>query len=98
MAAETAGVPGLDDDTLARLVAQAEAGYDLATDVIRTEENPHFQKLRLVPEDLGEAILNRAIRDGRTPDEIVRAAIEAYLHAGWTLLTAGSDARLPPGA
>jgi len=66
MAAETAGVPGLDDDTLARLVAQAEAGYDLATDVIRTEENPHFQKLRLVPEDLGEAILNRAIRDGRT--------------------------------
>jgi hypothetical protein len=74
-------IPGFTDAEVAKMVTEAEAGYDLATNVIRVEPNPHFQKLNLVPEDLGEAIIDRAIHDGSTPAEVVRAALKAYLAA-----------------
>ncbi len=70
-------VPGLRDAQVADLVEEAEAGYDL-TDR-ESAPNPHFQRVRLVPEDLLDAIDERAAKDGQSPDAVVREALSNYL-------------------
>lgn len=57
-------VPGLTDEQVADLVKEAEEGYDLAGR--QTAPNPHFQRLQTVPEDLLDAIDERAREDGRS--------------------------------
>lgn len=70
-------VPGLTDKQVADLVQEAEAGYDLAPH--RAEPNPHLQRVQLVPEDLLDAIDERAAKDGQSPDAVVREALANYL-------------------
>lgn len=74
----TDGVPGLTDAQVADLVQEAEAGYDPTTR--QPEPNPHFQRVQLVPEDLLDAIDERAAKDGQSPDAVVREALSNYLH------------------
>ena len=69
-------VPGIPDEQMVALADEAETGYDLGE--TRIEPNPH-QGGHLVPEDLLEAVAERAERDGRSPDEVVRLAITRYL-------------------
>lgn len=71
-------VPGPTDDEVAAAVAEAEAGYDLGT--LPVERNPHAERLPLVPDDLLDAIEERAQRDGESPEAVVRRALVAYLH------------------
>ncbi|MEE6282844.1 CopG family transcriptional regulator [Georgenia sunbinii] len=71
-------VPGVSDKDVAAMTAEAQDGYDLAETV--AEPNPHFQRLQLVPDDLLEAIDERARRDGQSPDAVVRQALATYLH------------------
>lgn len=70
-------VPGLSDEDMAALVAEAENGYDLAGRP--SELNPHFQRLQLVPADLLDAIDERAEKDGQSPEAVVRQALARYL-------------------
>lgn len=70
-------VPGLTDEQVAALTREAEDGYDLADRT--TSPNPHFQRLQTVPEDLLDAIDERARKDGRSPDAVVREALSNYL-------------------
>lgn len=70
-------VPGLTEAQVAELVKEAEAGYDLTSH--DTEPNPHFQRVQLVPEDLLDAIDERARKDGQSPDAVVREALAHYL-------------------
>ncbi|MCA0435408.1 MAG: ribbon-helix-helix domain-containing protein [Austwickia sp.] len=72
-------VPGVTDERVAELVAEAEAGYELGE--LSTTTNPHSQRRALVPADLLEAIDERARRDGQSPADIVREALTAYLHS-----------------
>ena len=67
-------VPGLTDQQVADLLQEAEAGYDLAPH--QAVPNPHFQRVQQVPEDLLEAIDERAARDGQSPDAVVREALD----------------------
>ena len=71
-------VPGLDDEQLAALAEEAEAGYEVAD--AHAEPNPHFQG-QLVPEDLLDAIDERAEREGQSREEVVRRALTEYLHS-----------------
>lgn len=71
-------VPGLSDEQVAAVADEAGSGYDLAT--LDTEHNPHFQRLQLVPEDLLDAIDERAQKDGQSAEAVVRQALAAYLH------------------
>ena len=70
-------VPGLTDAQVADLVQEAEAGYDLTARP--SEPNPHFHRVQLVPEDLLDAIDERAAKDGQSPDAVVRDALSSYL-------------------
>ncbi|SOC57091.1 ribbon-helix-helix domain-containing protein [Ornithinimicrobium cerasi] len=70
-------VPGLPDAQVADLIQEAEAGHDLTTR--RAEPNPHFHRVQLVPEDLLDAIDERAAKDGQSPDAVVREALSNYL-------------------
>lgn len=72
-------VPGFGDDEVDAMVDEAEAGYDLSAR--RAELNPHFQLTQAVPEDLLEAIEERAEREGESPESVVRRALVAYLHS-----------------
>lgn len=71
-------VPGFSDEEVEAMVAEAEAGYDLQG--VPSEPNPHHVGSSLVPDDLREAIEDRARRDGLSPEAVVREAIEAHLH------------------
>ena len=73
----TEHVPGLTEADVARLVGEAEAGYDISE--ARLEHNPHARGGYAVPEDLTGAIEERARRDGHSPETVVRAAIRRYL-------------------
>lgn len=73
----TERAPGLTDAQVADLVEEAEAGYDLTTRP--SEPNPHFHRVQLVPEDLLDAIDERAAKDGQSPDAVVREALSNYL-------------------
>ncbi|MFK5635660.1 ribbon-helix-helix domain-containing protein [Ornithinimicrobium sp. LYQ103] len=73
----TDSVPGLTDTQVADLVQEAEAGHDLKTRP--SEPNPHFHRFQLVPEDLLDAIDERAAKDGQSPDAVVREALSNYL-------------------
>ncbi len=73
----TDSVPGLTDAQVTDLVQEAEAGYDLTARP--SEQNPHFHRVQLVPEDLLEAIAERAAKDGQSPDAVVREALSNYL-------------------
>ena len=73
----TDSVPGLTEAQVTDLVQEAEAGYEL-TDRL-SEPNPHFHRVQLVPEDLLEAIDERAAKDGQSPDAVVREALSNYL-------------------
>ncbi|USQ76014.1 ribbon-helix-helix domain-containing protein [Ornithinimicrobium cryptoxanthini] len=70
-------VPGLTEAQVAGLVKEAEVGYDLSACPVVA--NPHFQRVQLVPEDLLEAIDERAAKDGQSPDAVVREALSNYL-------------------
>lgn len=70
-------VPGMTVAQVADMVQEAEAGYDLATG--QAEINPHFHRVQLVPEDLLDAIDERAAKDGQSPDAVVREALSNYL-------------------
>lgn len=71
-------VSGLSNDKVAAVADQAEAGYDLGDQA--SEPNPHFQRLQLVPEDLLDAIDERAYMEGQSPEAVVRQALATYLH------------------
>lgn len=71
-------VPGCSDEEVSAMVAEAEAGYALKG--LPSESNPHRVSSPLVPDDLREAIEDRARRDGSSAETVVREAIEAYLH------------------
>ncbi|MDO5698068.1 MAG: ribbon-helix-helix domain-containing protein [Dermatophilus congolensis] len=73
----TEHVPGLTDEQVAALVAEAEAGYDLSS--LTPEANPHLEHRDLVPDDLLEVIDKRAAEDGQSPETVVRRALTAYL-------------------
>jgi hypothetical protein len=51
-------VPGLTEAQVSDLVQEAEAGYGLTT--CQAESSPHFHRVQLVPEDLLDAIDERA--------------------------------------
>ena len=70
-------VSGLSDEQVAALAQAAEAGYDVRA--LNWETNPH--RLQLVPEDLLEAIDQRAREDGESPETVVRRALTAYLRS-----------------
>jgi hypothetical protein len=70
-------VPGLTADDVDALVAEAQAGYDLET--LATSANPHYSAPSLVPEDLLMAVADRAHQDGKSPEDVVRAALMSYL-------------------
>jgi len=67
-------VPGLSEEQVDQLVDEAEAGHDL--DARAAEPNPH---LLVVPDDLLDAVAQRAQLDGESPDDVVRRALAAYL-------------------
>ena len=67
-------VSGIGADEVALLVREAEAGFDL--DGAVTEPNPHRI---VVPDELMDAVVDRAERDGESPEEIVRRALASYL-------------------
>lgn len=71
-------VPGVSDEDVAAMAAEAEDGYDLTGRA--SEPNPHSQRSELVPADLLEAIDERARRDGQSPEAVVRQALASYLH------------------
>jgi hypothetical protein len=70
-------VPGLTDEQVAALDDEALAGYDITR--TPAEPNPHQQR-QLVPEDLLDAIDERAEQDGQSREEIVRRALTTYLN------------------
>ncbi|HPB72709.1 MAG TPA: hypothetical protein PLX71_07015 [Phycicoccus sp.] len=72
-------VPGLGADEVTALVDEAEAGYDVAR--LPSEPNPHFGRIQLVPADLIDAIDQRALQAGQTPDWVLREALTAYLRS-----------------
>ncbi|RZA11073.1 MAG: ribbon-helix-helix protein, CopG family [Lysobacteraceae bacterium] len=72
-------VRGLSQERLDELVAEAEAGYDL--DALTPVPNPHASVQTLVPAELLEEIAARAAREGRSPADVVREAITAYLRS-----------------
>ena len=71
-------VPGLSDEQVAAMAEAAESGQLLSDQVGKS--NPHFQRLQLVPEDLLDAIDERARQDSQSPEAVVRRALAAYLH------------------
>ncbi len=74
----TEHVPGFSDREVQALATEAEAGYDVQG--LPTELNPHRDVLALVPDELREALADRARQDGQSPAAIVREALAAYLH------------------
>lgn len=70
-------VPGLTDEQVAALVKEAEDGYTLSHR--EAAANPHFKRVKLVPDDLLEAIDERARTDGQSPEAVVRQALSSYL-------------------
>lgn len=73
----TGSVPGLTDAQVTDLVQEAEAGYELTASP--SEQNLHLRRVQLVPEDLRDAIDERAAKDGQSPDAVVREALSNYL-------------------
>ena len=71
-------VPGLNDDRVASLAEEAEVGYDVRPQ--DSEPNPHAQRVRLIPEDLMDAVEARARQDGQSTETVLREALKAYLH------------------
>ncbi len=82
------GQPITDED-VAKLAAEAEAGYD--TDQLITRRNKRgrppignapssVESVRLDPE-LRRQLLQRAEADGTTPSELIREALRRYLEA-----------------
>lgn len=72
-------ISGLSAARVRALIAEAEKGYD--AEQLPAHTNPHLARMCLVPQDLLEAIDERALRDGQTPDAVVRSALAAYLHS-----------------
>lgn len=70
-------VPGLNDDRVAALAEEAEMGYDVRPH--DGEPNPHSQRVRLIPEDLMDAVEARAKQDGQSTEAVLREALVAYL-------------------
>lgn len=71
-------VPGLTDEQVADIAAEAATGF--ALDDAHGEPNPHFQRVQLVPAELLDAIDERARQDGQSPDSVVREALATYLN------------------
>ncbi|WP_131105790.1 hypothetical protein [Ornithinimicrobium sufpigmenti] len=63
-------VPALTDARVTDLVQEAEAGCELTARA--SEQNPHSHRVQLVPEDVLDAIDERAAKDGQSPDAVVR--------------------------
>jgi hypothetical protein len=75
----------LDDDYLAELSAEAEAGYDVDAIIKRRGGRPALGDgpslvvpVRLTPAQ-GAALDEHVVASGKTRSEIVRAALDAYL-------------------
>lgn len=75
----TDSVRGLSQEDVAAFVADAESGFDLTGRP--AEPNPHRLGLQVVPQDLTAAVEERARRDGQTSEQVVRQALESYLHS-----------------
>ena len=58
-------VPGLTDEQVADIAAEAATGF--ALDDAPGEPNPHFQRVQLVPAELLDAIDERAARTDSPP-------------------------------
>ena len=75
----TDSVRGLNEKDVAGFAAEAESGFDLAGRPV--EPNPHLPGMQIVPQDLAAAVEERARREGRTSEEVVRQALECYLRS-----------------
>ena len=80
------GVP-VTDEMVEKLAAEAEAGFDVEEILRRRGGRPTMgssaasvESVRLDPE-LGEALRERANREGRTNSELIRDALRRYLQA-----------------
>ena len=80
------GVP-VTDELVEKLAAEAEAGFDVEEILRRRGGRPTMgssaasvESVRLDPE-LGEALRERANREGRTNSELIRDALRRYLQA-----------------
>ncbi len=82
------GKPITDRD-VAKLAAEAEAGYDVDTLIARRTKRGRpalgsapagVESVRLDPE-LRRELLDRAQADGTTPSEVIREALRRFLHA-----------------
>ncbi|ALN14642.1 hypothetical protein ASQ49_04415 [Acidipropionibacterium acidipropionici] len=69
-------MPGISDERMAELVAEAERGYTFDDD--RTESGPGALLLDL-DKDQRVAVLARAIHDHTDPASVVRTALTDYL-------------------
>ena len=75
------------DELVEKLAAEAEAGFDVEEILRRRGGRPTMgssaasvESVRLDPE-LGEALRERAAREGRTNSELIRDALRLYLQA-----------------
>lgn len=75
------------DDLVEKLAAKAEEGFDVEEILRRRGGRPTMgssaasvESVRLDPE-LGEALRERANREGRTNSELIRDALRRYLQA-----------------
>ena len=78
----------IEDDLVARLAKQAEAGYDVDETLRRRAGRPAIgsapasvESVRLEPE-LRQALSERAQRDRETISGVIRKALRKYLEAG----------------
>ncbi|WPF65580.1 MULTISPECIES: hypothetical protein [unclassified Corynebacterium] len=70
-----------NEEEIQSLVAEAEAGLDLSQ--ARREPNPHYTGPRL-SEETWEHLNNRALAEGRHPDEILEEIVSDFFHAAQT--------------
>jgi len=77
----------ITDELLGKLTEKAEEGFDVDKIVRRRGGRPSMgsapavvESVRLDPE-LGEALRERAEREGRTSSELIRDALRRYLEA-----------------
>lgn len=82
---KTASGTPINDDLVAQLAANAEAGYDVDKMLRRRGGRPPIgsaaasvESVRLDPE-LREALVQRAEKDHETPSSVIRKALRNYL-------------------
>lgn len=72
-------IAGFTANDIGAMVAEAEVGHDLSR--ARVVPNPHYTGSYLVPEDLKDALVSRALQEHKSPEQVIREALEAYFRA-----------------